>query len=1635
MLKKTYSSAMKRIFCAVLLLLLASGSYAAKLTYDDKTNVKPIVDRSKQATAADFNEIKASVNALYDGATIDDTATHPDKTYSSNKIAAIERLLTKEYGDDGRVRFDVAQKHWFFETQESPGVWVQKFEIGGSATVDVINFLEGPKPTVAVGELGMYSKAFTPPGENETLELRLVDPAQKEYGLVVHDIETGNLIFIESDGSFSRAAKLSDIVQGAEKFTDLTDTPGDHNTAGVWNVVNNPFAQRLEYKEAELSDNKDIQISAPASGEIFKYDEGTARWINDEPRLVSALESYNIVDNIDDWQEEGLSVLFANDNNEVVTDTPTFSKEGDLMIIFNLNTEFGKTVVMNARPGETVNGAASYAVSVESIALFTKNGTDWKFGGESSLVTTLSNKSVTLHPDVSNAGSGAIITAAERTKLGDCCTTGEPVEVTSNLVIDSNNYTTYNNRLIQGKKTGGTLVIDLAQISTFNPNGRVLFSFSNVSPDSGSIDIRAGSGDNIKGAFFYRLLVNESVSIEFPASGNGWLVIAESISGDPVPIYATAATTIPISGNDFFVKYSTFASPPDISQPLPDLATVGNSTNLYFYNADPDPTHVVTFAPNGSDTVDQETEFSINGGGELVHFRADPANNNWLLAGLHRDESATESDLTVSGGAVTVDKVKELVFGFPIEVASAGDNKANATILPGHYELRHAPSYYASLSNDEEVVGRTSSGVRTGVLWYDNTVKPAGGFIQIDRNGKAIGLQEDDTLDPNVTGGTPYFIYTRISMKGTAPADGYIQFYLRDKITQDILEDDNGRVLAVRKKYKTDDELGSLDIAAIKKFTGIEEFQICVDEDFGQSEPIVIEDRTEGNSCVLVQAIDSSDQTSRGILQTENDLGKNFEWTSHYIGEKFRDIEYFLKEDRPTTTITPGTGETSTDGWFLNNFTQIKVGVASDTLTIEDDGSNLVGFGFGNIITAEETQLLRGKSFNVYIETTTLEGAGRVYAAKWTGAPDAYNKDVITGISPVGEPILGAGWTILGTSIFCIENPTGNPATYSGAFTMPVDANNLAVFFAPNEEQQPNKYEITQFYFDKDPAISGFFLYAPEEAGESYLIKDTKYFECGLNVEGWASLRYTINQADTAMPAGKLIKGAADITPNWVGDGAAVDFLTFNEPGDADISTSFYVYPGESIPVSGSTSVNFWWAKEGAPGVWTKIPESEVTETVNKTDQPTFISTPTFTFKAKAGDKLRAYASSGINDGAYIQSTSAHLYLCKTIINFTEFVPGSEDEPLSALYVKDELDNDWELTAGTDGHLETLLVGDLPENTDHHVLRTNFSGNDFVIDEFGVITLFPKPTTTEYTEISANVDLDGPRNYIADTLSNTVTINIPYEETSAFTVRDEMKEFDANNCIVTIRDDLNAIAHTATLDKRDKGYIFYNSGGTEDDWRYGEIGKGLIIDVASDHVASTDFGDVYTDTENFDCRNFNVGACYEDPAYMMAVPGAFASKAYVDYVPRLDAYLSTDMSVVLETETVIPFDTVEHAVGVSVSAGEMTFTKGGRYSGHGVLSVNEDRDPETYLWVERKPSGGAWGLFNNMLSVKIKEDGTFVLPGDIEVADGDTVRVKVYFTKSDASLDLEAVSLVVGLGTLTQPSASISFVKVGEVTP
>ena len=184
--------------------------------------------------------------------------------------------------------------------------------------------------------------------------------------------------------------------------------------------------------------------------------------------------------------------------------------------------------------------------------------------------------------------------------------------------------------------------------------------------------------------------------------------------------------------------------------------------------------------------------------------------------------------------------------------------------------------------------------------------------------------------------------------------------------------------------------------------------------------------------------------------------------------------------------------------------------------------------------------------------------------------------------------------------------------------------------------------------------------------------------------------------------------------------------------------------------------------------------------------------------------------------------------------------------PITTLYIQDELQNDWELTSSTDGHIKSMLVGDLPENTKHHVIRDNFSLSDFVVDGSGGIVLVDKTVKQEYTKISATMQHEDYKNYLVDTTAGIVYIDISSEEVRAFTARDMKSNFDVNNCVIRIYDEFNTVIHTATLDKKNKGYIFYY----DTNWNYGEVGKGLIIAIASDHVASADFIDAELQMDN-----------------------------------------------------------------------------------------------------------------------------------------------------------------------------------------
>ena len=87
---------MKKVLILIALIVfcfIGYGQTLEKITYENKTNLRPIVDRTKQSTAEDWNEVKAKFNSLVDY--LEDTAltvVEVDPVYSADKPDIIDRL-------------------------------------------------------------------------------------------------------------------------------------------------------------------------------------------------------------------------------------------------------------------------------------------------------------------------------------------------------------------------------------------------------------------------------------------------------------------------------------------------------------------------------------------------------------------------------------------------------------------------------------------------------------------------------------------------------------------------------------------------------------------------------------------------------------------------------------------------------------------------------------------------------------------------------------------------------------------------------------------------------------------------------------------------------------------------------------------------------------------------------------------------------------------------------------------------------------------------------------------------------------------------------------------------------------------------------------------------------------------------------------------------------------------------------------------------------------------------------------------------------------------------------------------------------------------------------------------------------
>lgn len=639
---------------------------------------------------------------------------------------------------------------------------------------------------------------------------------------------------------------------------------------------------------------------------------------------------------------------------------------------------------------------------------------------------------------------------------------------------------------------------------------------------------------------------------------------------------------------------------------------------------------------------------------------------------------------TQYGGNVNKVNVEEPLEVF-LDPSSTVADAVRLRIKNGVFEPIQPSGYYASAIYDEVVEGTAASGKPAlsfveAPLWFDDPiVLPNDGYLYLDKQEKAIIVQEEDELDPNVTGGTAHIALLKLALKGKASWDGIVSAYLYDKQAGEIVKDVWGVPISVTKAYKDWQALWDLIVGSIFKAKGQKKIQVIVKHNFDTE--VVVWNRTNGNSSIVIQEITKDKKTGDALQQYSLDTWHTPIINSKYIWVDFVSFWEYIKELNSkyssATTIGAWTTAIWPEGWFVNPITPISVQADQSHFSISSDGSNLGYFLMWNVLNSEKTNLIRRNGWNIdaKITLTDKKNAFNLIAAKWMWEKDAFSPDVFSWAPIDDNEQWVASWEEVGRT-FISEDIVSWDHTATVSFKVPDDANNIAVFLVPTEEQNPITLKLKNFELSANPAFTWWEMFDSLLGGKEPFISteltpkpfvNEHYKRWVQKVPAWdASYRFTINKADTPMPIGKNTDGDALFTAvdePWY-KYESMRYLVAWASGRARISASFKTRVGEKVAEWGSSVVNYWVALDDGSGTYTPIPQSKVTHTLAKS-LPWYVTIdiPEFDTDIVKGQKFKIFASSNIDDGAYIQADGAGKILSSLLFKFDAADP-LVDNPL-----------------------------------------------------------------------------------------------------------------------------------------------------------------------------------------------------------------------------------------------------------------------------------------------------------------------------------------------------------------------------------
>jgi len=380
-----------------------------------------------------------------------------------------------------------------------------------------------------------------------------------ESGAEVNDVTSVNT----QTGAVVLDADDIDDTATTNKFTtasDISKLSGIEAGADVTDATNVAAAGALMSGTAVISDLNDVASTTPTDGQVLTYDT-TNGWQPETPSAGGAVDSVNgqtgtvvlDADDIDDSTttnkfttaadisklagieagaevndvdsvngQTGVVSLDTADLTDVDTTAPT---DGQVLRYVSASSKYVPTTLSSTAPVDSVNGQTGAVVldadDISDAATTNKYTTAsdiTKLAGieanadvtdSANVTTALGSISVTAHSDVTDAGSGVIISSAERTKLSG-------IEDSAD-VTDTANVTTALNSIS---------IKELSDVSTTSPTDNQVLQFNSTSGEYEPTTLSSTAPvDSVNGQT--GTVVLDADDIDDSATTNKWATAAE----------------------------------------------------------------------------------------------------------------------------------------------------------------------------------------------------------------------------------------------------------------------------------------------------------------------------------------------------------------------------------------------------------------------------------------------------------------------------------------------------------------------------------------------------------------------------------------------------------------------------------------------------------------------------------------------------------------------------------------------------------------------------------------------------------------------------------------------------------------------------------------------------------------------------------------------------------------------------------------------------------------------------------------------------------------------------------------------------------------------------------------------------